>query len=156
MRGMAIGVMMALACAPACAGDDDVEQDTASYRAVWLATALDRISILRADEVADTCAMVRLVSPGGAGGGIVIAAPEDWAVEMAGISRGSANCFSDTFVAPDVAGTGGAGSVSFSIAPGEYAPTSLSIDAAISFDTADAPAWVPEQVELTATDVPVE
>lgn len=156
--------LLALLVVTACSDGDrardggttvDAGTSGAVYRVFALVGALDRIAILRADAEADTCGRARLVTPAG-GEASGITTPLDWAVEIAGVSEGSSDCFADPTTYPDVESAGGSGEVTFQVAPGMVYPTALSIDATITFDTTTAPAWVPADLAFTVTDIALE
>ncbi len=144
----------------ACGDDDgnsaaDAFNDQATYRAIGLIGALDRVVIGRVDAATDTCTIIRVVYPAGAGGSFGIATPADWGIEMAGVSQGASGCLADASTIPDIMSPSGSGSISFVVSPPDIYPTSVSIDATVVFDTG-APAWVPASIVLRADDLAVE
>jgi len=151
-------VLLALGCGGSelstDAGTTDAEPSNVSYRAVALATALDRIAILKADSDADICGLLRLASPAGAST-FGITTPTGWAVDLAGISQGSDECASSFPVAEEQSDSG-TGDVAFAVPAGMLFPSTLTTRATLIFETSSAPAWVPETLEFVATDLALE
>jgi len=141
---------------PDAASGDGGDGDGGSgitYSAAGIPAAFDRIVVVKADSNLDICAGVRLAHPGESMS-FGITAPETWAVEFAYVTEGAQECAAVQFPVDTVMATGGSGSVTWTVDAGEIYPDTIDIDATLSFTPEQA--WVPESVELRASDVPVQ
>jgi len=123
-----------------------------TYEAAGFPSALDRIVIVKADELLDICAGVRLVYPGESMA-FGITSPENWSVELAYVTQDAFECEATPFPVDTVMTTSGSGEVRFTVEAGQVYPTKLTIDARLNFTPEQE--WVPDTVRMIATEVEV-
>jgi hypothetical protein len=134
-------------------GGDGDGGSAVTYEAAAYPTAMDRIVIVKADPYLDICAGVRLVHPGESMA-FGISAPDTWSVELAYVTQDAYDCAAVPFPVDTVMATGGSGGVTWSISGGDVYPSSVDIDATLTFTPQQD--WVPDSVRMIAEDVPVQ
>jgi hypothetical protein len=138
------------AISPADAAPDG--QTAVTYQAVGIPGGLDRILITRADPASDLCVGLRLVWPD-LGDTFDIALPPEWSVEFTYLYQGAATCHDDLSLPMGaVPASAGSGAITWDDSGGAF-PGVLSIDVTLTFSSAWP--WVPDSVDLVATDLSV-
>jgi hypothetical protein len=120
-----------------------------SYSAHWLATALDRVVIVKSDPKRNVCFSLTVTSPL-ASAMFAITAPESWSVQSAG-AGGSAGACTPGGVPPldDVAATSGTGTVRWT----GRRPCGIDVEVTLTFPDR---AWLPATEVLSASGLSVE